>query len=100
MTKYITTGVHVLITDNHNMSTHQSEINTFGKNWLGKNHDIYRSKSGNFFNTVSEAPPLPCFNCGKMHWRKDCPRGIYHGLPGPKRHAKFTILAVVYDDEE
>jgi hypothetical protein len=81
------------------MSTHQLEINTFGQNWLGKYHDIYKSNSGKFFNTVTEDPPLPCFNCGEMHWRKNCPRGMYHSSPRQKNIVKFKGSKIFYDEE-
>jgi hypothetical protein len=60
-------------------STHQPDIGVFGANWLGRNKDIYVSGSTQkYFNTVTERPPGSCFNCGEFHWRKDCPRSLYH----------------------
>mmetsp|Transcript_86426 Transcript_86426/g.180953 ORF Transcript_86426/g.180953 Transcript_86426/m.180953 type:complete len:102 (+) Transcript_86426:593-898(+) len=33
--------------------------------------DTYTSLAGNVHNTANP-PPGACFNCGGMHWRRDC----------------------------
>ena len=35
-------------------------------------NEIYTSSNGKRHDTTQK-PPQSCFNCGKMHWRKDCP---------------------------
>mmetsp|Transcript_10511 Transcript_10511/g.19027 ORF Transcript_10511/g.19027 Transcript_10511/m.19027 type:complete len:233 (-) Transcript_10511:164-862(-) len=57
-------------------STYLPKLGLYGRGWEG-NGRVYRSRSGNVYNTELEPPPLECFNCGEMHWRKDCPFG--HG---------------------
>jgi len=41
-----------------------------GQAWIGAN--TYQSRAGHVHDTRAP-PPQPCFNCGGMHWRKDCP---------------------------
>lgn len=78
-------------------STHQPEIGIFGENWLGKHKDIYvTSNTKRHYNTLSELPPQRCFNCTKLHWRKDCPRSMYHNTVSVPKRRKL----IVYDDED
>lgn len=52
-------------------------LGAFGSGFsnVGSPHETYTgNNSGRMYSTGSR-PPQGCFNCGEMHWRKDCPRG-------------------------
>mmetsp|Transcript_43671 Transcript_43671/g.103068 ORF Transcript_43671/g.103068 Transcript_43671/m.103068 type:complete len:181 (-) Transcript_43671:178-720(-) len=51
-------------------STFLPEHGIVGSGWRADGS--YISRNGVIHDTTKD-PPEPCFNCGEMHWRKDCP---------------------------